>query len=127
MTRSLPRRPTVALALALWGCGAELSSVRAETAAATPVAVYYNGSTPEVPYRAVGTLHVRSVGGTLAEVVAQAQARARQLCADAILIDLRYHYQSLPVFFDEAGQPYVEPTPRLNARVVALSFDTRAR
>ena len=35
--------------------------------------------------------------------------------ANAMIVDLRWHYHSLPVTVDAAGAPHVPPTPRLNA------------
>jgi hypothetical protein len=115
-----------AVALGSAGCAITASSVPTgpelpERPEGAPVAVFY-GRGPDIPSVQVGLIHVRSIGGTLSEVVAEAQAEARELGADAIVIDLRYHYHSLPVHFDGAGRPYVDPTPKLNARATALSF-----
>ncbi len=85
-----------------------------------PVAVFFN-QTPVEPFVEIGRIHVRS-SEDLPAVVTAAQAEARTLGADAIVIDLRYHYESVPVYFDAAGNPYTPPTPRLNARAMAIVF-----
>jgi hypothetical protein len=53
-------------------------------------------------------------------------ADALELGADAVIIDLRYHYRSLPVTFDERGMPHVPDTPRLNANAIAVVYRTGA-
>ena len=87
-----------------------------------PVALFFRTvALPEWPYLEIGQIRVDSTA-PLPEVLGEAEARARQLGADAIIVDLRYHYQSLPVSFDASGAPQVPGMPRLNANVIAISF-----
>jgi len=85
-----------------------------------PVAAYFEGQTPP-PFVEVARIRVDSVVSPEA-VLAAAGARARQVGADAIVVDFRWHYHSLPVSIDPAGAPHVPPTPRLNANVVAVRY-----
>lgn len=90
-----------------------------------PVALFFRTiALPERPYLEIGQIRVDSTA-SLPEVLAEAEARARELGADAIIVDLRYHYQSLAVTFDATGAPQVPDTPRLNANVIAISFASK--
>lgn len=108
-------------------CGPVLGSQVVQTgpaappkAANAPVALFFwNVGPPPWPYVEIGRIRVES-RASLPEVLGEAEARARELGADAIIVDLRYHYQSLPVSFDAAGRPYVPATPRLNANATAI-------
>lgn len=85
-----------------------------------PVAAFFQGQTPP-PFVEVARIRVDSVESPDA-VLAAAGMRARQLGADAMLVDFRWHFHSLPVSVDAAGAPHVPPTPRLNANVVAIRY-----
>jgi hypothetical protein len=87
-----------------------------------PVALFFsNVGLPASPYVEIARIRVESTS-SLPEVLGEAQARARQMGADAIIVDLRYHYQSLPVTFDAAGAPHVPETPKLNANATAIRY-----
>lgn len=88
-----------------------------------PVAVYFNES-PGRPYREVAQIRVRATGAAaaLSEVVATAAQDAREVGADAIIVDARRHYGSVPVWIGCDGKPRTEPEHRLNARVTAIVF-----
>lgn len=87
-----------------------------------PVALFFRTvAPPGRPYLELGQIRVDSTA-SLPEVLAEAEARARELGADAVIVDLRCHYQSLAVTFDATGAPQVPDTPRLNANAIAISF-----
>ena len=88
-----------------------------------PVAVYFNQS-PGRPYREVAQIRVRAQGdaASLPEVIATAAQDAREVGADAIIVDARRHYRSVPVHLRCGGEPWVDPERRLNARVTAIVF-----
>lgn len=112
------------------GCVSSLSSQITRTgpgmparATDSPVAVFFrNVAPPDWLYAEVGRIRVESARSSVEDVLAEAEARARELGADGIIVDLRWHYQSLPVTFDAAGAPHVPDTPRLNANVIAISY-----
>ena len=93
--------------------------LEAPLGADTPVVAYLDGARPPAPFVELGQIRVES-SASIGEVLEAASARARELGADAILVDFRYHYASLPVTFDASGEPVLPPTPRLNANVVAV-------
>ena len=86
-----------------------------------PIAVFFD-TAPARRYAEVGTIRVES-NGDLDAVLERASDEARTLGADAIVIELRYHYAPVPVHWDSRHQPYVESTPRLNANATAIVFD----
>lgn len=88
-----------------------------------PIPVFFNEA-PSRPYREIGQIRIRSKGAAanLDEVLNAATAEARTLGADALIVDLRAHYSSLPVTVDCAGRPNVPPSDRLNARATAIVF-----
>ena len=86
-----------------------------------PVAAYFNGQEPPRHVVEVARIRVDSVESP-GVVMAVAARRARQVGADAILVDFRWHYHSIPVTVDAMGAPHLPPTPRLNADVVAVRF-----
>jgi hypothetical protein len=110
-------------------CAVSLTSQVAPTgptapakAADSPVAIFFSAvGPPDRPYVEVGRIRVESTA-SLDPVLREAEMRARQLGADGIIVDLRYHYQSLPVSFDAAGTPQVPVTPRLNANAIAIRY-----
>ena len=120
---------TKLFALLLTGCSA-VSAVAERTGPEfppkppnAPVAAYFTaaGQTPPRPYVQVGVIRVDSIDSPGA-VLAAAGERARELGADAMLVDFRWHWSSLPVTMDPTGAPHVPPTPRLNANIVAVRF-----
>ena len=111
------RNAVLAVSLGFFACGGATMSnspgpVLSPSSADAPVAVYMAGQVPNVPYLEVGEIRIRTHGSTLQEMIAEAQAQAQQLGANAVLIDFRYHYQSLPIYYDAAGNPYLPPTPK---------------
>jgi hypothetical protein len=118
-------KPTAALLFIATGCATlDTSAERTGPAAPplppdAPVAAFFDGETPAEPWVEVGRVRVESVDSPDA-VLAAAAARARELGANAMLVDFRWHYQSLPVTLDAAGAPHLPHTPRLNANVVAI-------
>ena len=114
--------------LALTACATVSSSVQITGPAGpprapdAPVAAYFNGQPPPRRYVEVGRIRVESVESP-GIVMSVAADRARQLGADAILVDFRWHYRSLPVVVDPMGAPHLPATPRLNANVVAVRFE----
>ncbi len=118
-------KPAAALLFIATGC-ATLDTSAERTGPAlpplqrdAPVAAFFEGHAPPEPWVEVGRVRVESVDSVQA-VLSAAADRARELGANAMLVDFRWHYQSLPVTIDEAGAPHVPPTPRLNANVVAI-------
>lgn len=112
------------------GCGAPLEVTHVRTGpplASKPpgvaLPVYFNQQ-PERPYREIAQIRVRSRGSAanLDAVLGAATADARALGADALLVDVRAHYQSIEVTVDCDGRPRVPPSDRLNARVTAIVF-----
>jgi hypothetical protein len=85
--------------------------------------VYYNQE-PSRPYREVAQIRVRSTraDATLDKVVGAAAEDARELGADAIIVDARRGYHSVQLGVDCDGRPYAPPEHRLNARVTAIVF-----
>jgi hypothetical protein len=122
-------RSTHLLCMAVWllftGCATVSSRVErtgpeeAPFGPDTPIAAYFNGMGPRAGFVELGHIRVESTA-SIGEVLQAAAARAREIGADAILVDFRYHYGSVPVTFDASGAPMVPPTPRLNANVVAV-------
>jgi hypothetical protein len=88
-----------------------------------PIPVYFNQS-PGRPYREVAQIRVRTTGesANMQEVLATAAQDAREVGADAIIVDARRHYRSAPVWIGCDGRPRVDPEWRLNARVTAIQF-----
>ncbi len=88
-----------------------------------PIDIYFENP-PTLPtrhYREIGRIRVTSeedMGSVLDEV----QTRTRELGADGVIVDFRYHYQSLPVFIDPSGHPHVDGTPKLNANATAIVY-----
>ncbi len=118
-------KPTAALLFVATGC-ATLDTSAERTGPAwpslppdAPVAAFFDGQAPREPWIEVGYIRVESVE-SVQSVLAAAAERARELGANAILVDFRWHYHSLPVTIDATGAPHVPPTPRLNANVVAV-------
>lgn len=112
------------------GCSSEVhvAHVRSGPALApkpsrTPIPMFFN-ERPARPYREIGQIRVRTSGSsaTLDEVLSAAAEDARQLGADAVIIDLRAHYGSLPVTVDCNGRPNVPAAKHLNARAIAIIF-----
>jgi hypothetical protein len=112
------------------GCAASLDVSHVLTGPAlaprsddAPVAVYFNQS-PGRPYREVAQIRVRAQGdaASLPEVIAMAAQDAREVGAEAIIVDARRHYRSVPVHLRCGGEPWVDPERRLNARVTAIVF-----
>jgi hypothetical protein len=89
----------------------------------TPVPVYINQS-PMRPYREVAQIRVRATGDSAnaADVLETAAQDAREVGADAIIVDARRHYHSVQVWIDCEHRPHVDPAWRLNARVTAIQF-----
>ncbi len=131
MTRTMARAlavPVVALALAACG-GGGLQVTHVLTGPPLParadearVAVYFNEA-PNRPYREVAQIRVRATGAdaTLQQVASAAAEDARELGADAVIVDVRRHYRSVPVRI-RCQEPTVDPEWRLNARVTAIVF-----
>jgi hypothetical protein len=127
--------PLVLLAVLLAACPAcgpsvHVRHVRSGPAlepkpAGTPIPVFFNQA-PDRPFREIGQIRIRTQGtaATIDRVLEAAVAQARELGADAIIVDLRAHYTSLPVSVDASGRPNVPPTERLNARATAIVFAT---
>lgn len=90
-----------------------------------PIAIFF-GAAPARRHAEVGTIRVES-SGDLDAVLERAVDEARALGADAIVIELRYHYAPVPVRWDSHHQPYVEATPKLNANATAIVFDDGPR
>ncbi len=118
-------KPATALLFIATGC-ATLDTSAERTGPAfsplphdAPVAAFFDGEAPSEPWVEVGRVRVESVDSPEA-VLAAAAERARELGANAMLVDFRWHYQSVPVTIDAEGAPHVPPTPRLNATVVAI-------
>ena len=88
-----------------------------------PVRIYFNEN-PAAPWAEVGQIRVRTKGSgaTVDAVLAAATSEAQKLGADAIIVDFRHDYQSVEVTLDCEGKPHVAPSPRLNARVIAVRF-----
>lgn len=86
-----------------------------------PMPVFYNEA-PSQPYREVAQLRVRSLDeeATLANVVSAAAQDARELGADAIIVDLRRHHHPVPVGIDCENRAVIQHARRLNARVTAI-------
>ena len=114
--------------VALTACATVSSSVQitgpagAPRAPDAPVAAYFNGQAPPRRFVEVGRIRVESVESP-GIVMSVAADRARQIGADAILVDFRWHYHSLPVVVDPMGAPHLPATPRLNANVVAVRYE----
>jgi hypothetical protein len=89
----------------------------------TPMPVYFNQS-PGRSYREVAQIRVRATGrsANADEVIAAAAQDARQVGADAIIVDARRHYGSVQVRIGCDGRPRVDPDLTLNARVTAIQF-----
>ena len=129
VARALARASLLFLLACPAACNSALSSQITRTGALapakppdSPVALYFwTMGVPNRPSVEVGLIRVEPTA-SLDEVLVEAEARARELGADAIIVDFRYHYQSLPVTFDVAGAPHVPNTPRLNANVIAISY-----
>lgn len=87
------------------------------------IPVFFN-ERPAGPYREIAQIRVRSQGpvANVDAVVRAAVEDARELGADALIVDLRAHYASVPVTVDCDGRPNVAPTDRLNARATAIVF-----
>ena len=127
------RASVLALLTGPLACSPVLSSQIVQTGPSAPprapdapmALFFWNVGLPASPYIEIGRIRVESTS-SLPEVLGEAQARARQMGADAIIIDLRYHYQSLPVTFDAAGAPHVPDTPRLNANATAIRYVPRS-
>ena len=92
--------------------------------ASAPIAIFF-GAAPARRHAEVGTIRVES-SGDLDAVLERAVDEARTLGADAIVIELRYHYAPVPVHWDSHHQPFVESTPKLNANATAIVFDDGA-
>jgi hypothetical protein len=122
--------PSVFGCVLLVGCGGGLQVSHVLTGPPLPpksddaaLPVYFDAG-PGAPYREVGQIRIRSAGddATLDQVVEAAVHDAREIGADAIIVDARRHYESEQVWFDCAGHPHVDPGARLNARVTAIQF-----
>ena len=89
----------------------------------TSIPIYFNRS-PERPYREVAQIRVRATRDTanVEDVLAAAAQDARDVGADAIIVDARRHYGSVQVWIGCDGRPRVDPEGRLNARVTAIEF-----
>jgi hypothetical protein len=89
--------------------------------AALPVFI---NEVPDVPYREVAQIRVRSTGATgdVHAVLSAAERDAREVGADAIIVDLRRHYHSVQVWLGCDRRLRVDPEWRLNARVTAIRF-----
>lgn len=89
----------------------------------TPIPVYIN-QTPMQPYREVAQIRVRATGDSANadDVLATAAQDAREVGADAIIVDARRHYHSVQVWIGCDHRPRVDPEWRLNARVTAIQF-----
>lgn len=118
-------KPTAALLFIATGC-ATIDSSAERTGPAypplprdAPVAAFFEGHAPPQPFVEVGRVRVESVESP-EMVLAAAAERARELGANAMLVDFRWHHHSLPVTVDETGAPHLPPTPRLNANVVVV-------
>ena len=121
----------IATALFAAGCGGGAVQVThvltgpplEEKSSEAPVPVFFN-ERPATPYREVAQLRARSRGdpARLDRLLDAVVARARELGADAIIVDLRAHYGTVGVDLDCAGRPHVPPSDRLNARVTAIVF-----
>ncbi len=85
--------------------------------------VYFNHE-PRRPYREIAQIRVRSTRdeATLENVVNAALEDARQLGADAIIVDARRGYHSVELGVDCGDRPYAPKARRLNARVTAIVF-----
>jgi hypothetical protein len=112
------------------GCGApvHVAHVRSGPAlmpkpASARIPVFFN-ETPGGPYREIAQIRLRSQGSSanLDEVLRAAVEDARELGADALIVELRAHHAALPVTFDCEGRPSVPTTNRLNARATAIIF-----
>jgi hypothetical protein len=88
-----------------------------------PIGVYLN-QTPALPYREVAQIRLRAIGdaANVDDVLATATREARAVGADAIIVDARRHYRSVPVHVGCDRRLYVDPDWRLNARVTAIRF-----
>jgi len=88
-----------------------------------PIPAYINES-PLRPYREVAQIRVRATGDSANadDVLATAAQDAREVGADAIIVDARRHYHSVQVWIGCDRRPYVDPEWRLNARVTAIQF-----
>ncbi len=86
------------------------------------VAVYFNEA-PARPYREIAQIRVRAAGesANARDVIAAAADDARELGADAIIVDMRRHYHSVTVQL-RCEEASVDPQWRLNARVTAIRF-----
>lgn len=121
---------TLLLSALVAGCGGSLDVAYVKTGPpleAKPdtydMLVYYNED-PGRPWREIAQIRVRSTreDATLDKVVSAAAEDARELGADAILVDVRrgFHHVELGVGCD--GRPFAPPGRRLNARVTAIVF-----
>ena len=88
-----------------------------------PIPVFIN-QTPGRPYREVAQIRVRATGedADMDDVLATAAQDAREVGADAIIVDARRHYHSVQVRLGCDERPRVDPQWRLNARVTAIQF-----
>lgn len=115
------------LLLALSACATVATSVQLTGPAGpprppdAPVAAFFNGQEPPRRFVEVGRIRVDSVESP-GVVMSAAADRAREIGADAILVDFRWHYHSVPVTVDPMGAPHLPPTPRLNANVIAVRY-----
>jgi hypothetical protein len=88
-----------------------------------PIPVFIN-QTPGRPYREVAQIRIRATGESaeMQTVLDAAAQDAREVGADAIIVDARRHYHSVQVWFGCDERPRVDPDWRLNARVTAIQF-----
>lgn len=95
----------------------------APKSADAPIPVFFN-ERPSIAYREIAQIRVRArdASAKIDDVLRVAVDDARSLGADALIIDLRAHYASVPVTVDCEGRPIVPPTDRLNARATAIVF-----
>ena len=118
---------SIAACLGASGCATEAQATHVTLESlppkppSAPIAIFF-GAAPARRYSEVGTIRVES-SGDLDAVLDRAVDEARTLGADAIVIELRYHYAPVPVHWDSHHQPYVEGTPKLNANATAIVFD----
>ncbi len=117
------------LSFAVLACGPPVHHVRSGPALApkpddAPIPVFFNEA-PGHPYREIGQIRIRTrdADANVDHVLNAIVEDARRLGADAVIVDLRAHYSSLPVTVDCDGRPRVPPTDRLNARATAIIFE----
>ena len=127
VSRCLALLGLVPTAAACGGAGVEVTHVLTGPPLAarpdeTRVDVYFN-EVPSRPYREIAQIRVRATGSSAdaSQVVSAAAEDARELGADAIIVDMRRHYHSVTVQL-RCEQPRVDPEWRLNARVTAIRF-----